>query len=163
MFFATFFDSKTSGVGRAEESERPEGLTEGALPRADNHNWRKLFSLYSARSCYAPAEGEWAKSRRGGEAGRPRTTRQNAKDAKVGEGRPEVSALLRRRICSEEGDKMIVLRLHEWDRYADLGELRMAFDYLEQHKNADLAEGRHEIDEDHAFAIMIAPHSQVGR
>ncbi len=51
---------------------------------------------------------------------------------------------------------MIVLRLHDWDRFAELGELRMAFDFLEQHKEANLAEGRHEMDEDRAYAIMIS-------
>jgi biofilm protein TabA len=51
---------------------------------------------------------------------------------------------------------MIVLRLQDWDRYAELGELRLAFDFLEHHRTAsDLADGRHEIDEDRAYAIMI--------
>ncbi len=51
---------------------------------------------------------------------------------------------------------MIVLRLQDWNRYADLSELRLAFDYLEQHPTAaDLADGRHDIDEDRVYAIMI--------
>ena len=96
--------------------------------------------------------GEESKRRGGGTA---TDDAEDAKDAKGGEDGRRFRRFCAEGICSEEGDKMIVLRLHDWDRYADLGELRMAFDYLEQHKHADLAEGRHEIDEDHAFAIMI--------
>jgi len=50
---------------------------------------------------------------------------------------------------------MIVLQLHEWDRYADLGELRMAFDFLERQGMGALADGRHEIDEDRTYALVV--------
>lgn len=51
---------------------------------------------------------------------------------------------------------MIVLRLQEWDRYAELGEVRMAFDFLEQHRTAaDLADGRHDLDDERTYAIMV--------
>ena len=51
---------------------------------------------------------------------------------------------------------MLVHRLKDWKRYGGLSELCQAYAFLEQHAEAkDLAEGRHEIDGDHTFAIMI--------
>ena len=51
---------------------------------------------------------------------------------------------------------MLVHRLKDWERYAGLSELRVAYAFLERHAEAkEVADGRHEIDGDHTFAIMI--------
>jgi YhcH/YjgK/YiaL family protein len=51
---------------------------------------------------------------------------------------------------------MIVHRLKDWARYEGLAELRLAYDFLHKHRDAaGLAEGRHEIDGDRVYALMI--------
>ncbi|UCH34717.1 MAG: YhcH/YjgK/YiaL family protein [Armatimonadota bacterium] len=48
---------------------------------------------------------------------------------------------------------MIVDELKNWRRYAQLAELRPAFEWLEQHAGEDLPEGRIEIDGARLFAL----------
>ena len=49
---------------------------------------------------------------------------------------------------------MIVHRLKDWVRYEGMGELRLAYDFLEKHDAATLADGRHDIDGERAYAIV---------
>jgi biofilm protein TabA len=57
---------------------------------------------------------------------------------------------------SERENGMIVHRLKDWVRYEGLSELRMAYDFLEKHQAAaGLADGRHDIDGERVYALMI--------
>ena len=49
---------------------------------------------------------------------------------------------------------MIVHKLRDWARYEGVDDLRLAYDFLEHHDLLTLADGRHEIDGDRAFALV---------
>jgi len=51
---------------------------------------------------------------------------------------------------------MIVHRLGDWRRYADLLDLKLAYDFLERTAGArGLADGRQEIDGDRVYALVV--------